>query len=282
MAACPLPSPSEPRRNTKVTNNTSLTILSTAIRQDAQGRYCLNDCHKASGGEPGKRPGEWLRNDQAQALVAELTDAENSASPVSSVKGGSNQGTYGSEELVLAYAQWISPAFHVQCLRALLSLMKGEIPSVRAKRPRKPAFDVAYRRLLSVASTLPNVDENQRCLMAARGTHELTGINPLELLGATSIAAPKAENYLTPTQIGEEIGMSARAVNVTLIQQGYQVKVTSSAVGSDYEPTEKGKDVSRFFDTTRRHGKGSQQQLKWSPRMVAILRPFAKKPEPAS
>ncbi|MBS1026141.1 KilA-N domain-containing protein [Gluconobacter cerinus] len=265
-----------------MTNNTSLTILSTAIRQDAQGRYCLNDCHKASGGEPGKRPGEWLRNDQAQALVAELTDAENSASPVSSVKGGSNQGTYGSEELVLAYAQWISPAFHVQCLRALLSLMKGEIPSVRAKRPRKPAFDVAYRRLLSVASTLPNVDENQRCLMAARGTHELTGINPLELLGATSIAAPKAENYLTPTQIGEEIGMSARAVNVTLIQQGYQVKVTSSAVGSDYEPTEKGKDVSRFFDTTRRHGKGSQQQLKWSPRMVAILRPFAKKPEPAS
>ncbi|MBS1021876.1 Rha family transcriptional regulator [Gluconobacter cerinus] len=159
---------------------------------------------------------------------------------------------------------------------------RGEIPSVRAKRPRKPAFDVAYRRLLSVASTLPNVDENQRCLMAARGTHELTGINPLELLGATSIAAPKAENYLTPTQIGEEIGMSARAVNVTLIQQGYQVKVTSSAVGSDYEPTDKGKDVSRFFDTTRRHGKGSQQQLKWSPRMVAILRPFAKKPEPAS
>jgi len=160
--------------------------------------------------------------------------------------------------------------------------LETSIVPAPAKRTRKPAFDVAYRRLLSVASTLPNIDENQRCLMAARGTHELTGINPLELLGATSIAAPKAENYLTPTQIGEEIGMSARAVNVTLIQQGYQVKVTSSAVGSDYEPTEKGKDVSRFFDTTRRHGKGSQQQLKWSHRMVAILRPFAKKPEPAS
>ncbi|MFT8952975.1 MAG: Rha family transcriptional regulator [Gluconobacter sp.] len=160
--------------------------------------------------------------------------------------------------------------------------LETSVAPAPTKRPRKPAFDVAYRRFLSVASTLPNVDENQRCLMAARGTHELTGINPLELLGATSIAAPKAENYLTPTQIGEEIGMSARAVNVTLIQQGYQVKVTSSAVGSDYEPTEKGKDVSRFFDTTRRHGKGSQQQLKWSPRMVAILRPFAKKPEEVS
>ncbi|GAD09136.1 hypothetical protein GFGA_1d1214 [Gluconobacter frateurii NBRC 103465] len=169
----------------------------------------------------------------------------------------------------------------LKIVRRWMELETSAAPSP-AKRTRKPAFDVTYRRLLSVASTLPNVDENQRCLMAARGTHELTGINPLELLGATSIAAPKAENYLTPTQIGEEIGMSARAVNVTLIQQGYQVKVTSSAVGSDYEPTEKGKEVSRFFDTTRRHGKGSQQQLKWSPRMVAILRPFAKNPEGVS
>ena len=160
--------------------------------------------------------------------------------------------------------------------------LETSAPHAPARRTRKPAFDVAYRRLLSVASTLPNVDENQRCLMAARGTQELTGINPLELLGATSIAAPNAENYLTPTQIGEQIGMSGQAVNRTLIQQDYQVKVTSSAVGSDYEPTEKGKEVSRFFDTTRRHGKGSQQQLKWSPRMVSVLRPFAKKPEPVS
>ncbi|WP_277302614.1 hypothetical protein [Asaia bogorensis] len=36
--------------------NTSLTILTTAIRQDAQGRYCLNDCHKASGNEALEAP----------------------------------------------------------------------------------------------------------------------------------------------------------------------------------------------------------------------------------
>lgn len=180
--------------------------------------------------------------------------------------------------LILGY----DAARRLKVVRRWMELEKGMVKITTPSRTRKPAFDVAYRRLLSVASTLPNVDENQRCLMAARGTHELTGINPLELLGATSIAAPDAENYLTPTQIGEQIGMNARAVNLTLIQQGYQVKVPSSAVGSDYEPTEKGKDVSRFFDTTRRHGKGSQQQLKWSPRMVAILRPFAKKPEEVS
>ncbi|GLQ69356.1 Rha family transcriptional regulator [Gluconobacter albidus] len=180
--------------------------------------------------------------------------------------------------LVLGY----DPALRLKVVRRWMELEKGVAQTPIPSRKRKPAFDVAYRRLLSVASTLPNVDENQRRLMAARGTHELTGVNPLELLGVTSLAAPDDTNYMTPTQIGEEIGMSARAVNLTLIQQGYQVKVPSSAVGSDYEPTEKGKDVGRFFDTTRRHGKGSQQQLKWSPRMVAILRPFAKKLEPVS
>lgn len=118
-----------------MTNNTSLTIISTAIRQDAEGRYCLNDCHKASGGEASKRPGEWLRNDQAQALVTELTDAGFSASPsetdagiptspVSSIKGGTNQGTYVAKELVYAYAMWISPAFHLRVIRAFDAMMQ--------------------------------------------------------------------------------------------------------------------------------------------------------------
>lgn len=275
------------------THNTSLTILSTAIRQDADGRYCLNDCHKASGGDPRKRPGEWLRNDQTQALVAELTDAENPASPVSSVKGGLNQGTYGSEEVILAYAQWISPAFHVQCLRALLALMKGDIPSARPKRIRKPAFDVAFERCLRVASHFTHLDENQRLLSAARGTKELSGVNPLELMGITSIAAPTQDNYLTPTQIGKQIGLSAVATNKLIINIGYQVKAVGSSVSSDYAMTEAGGKYGRMFDTTRKHGKGSQQQLKWSPDLVGILRtamiagegkpvPFAKSPEPAT
>lgn len=63
------------------THLTHLTILSTPVRQDPEGRYCLNDCHKASGGDPSKAPGQWLVNKQTQALIAELTDVEISTSP---------------------------------------------------------------------------------------------------------------------------------------------------------------------------------------------------------
>ena len=95
-----------------------LIIANTKIRQDDEGRYCLNDCHRASGMSETKRPGNWLKNAQTVELINELGDARIIASdklvnPVNVIKGGNNQGTYVVKELVYAYAMWISPAFHV-------------------------------------------------------------------------------------------------------------------------------------------------------------------------
>ncbi|MDT8871635.1 hypothetical protein RAA17_12415 [Komagataeibacter rhaeticus] len=163
----------------------------------------------------------------------------------------------------------------------------------KPKRIRKPAFDVAFERCLRVTAHIPGMDENQRLLMAARGTKELSGVNPLELMGITSVSAPTQDNYLTPTEIGKQIGLSAIATNKLIINIGYQVKAVGSSASSDYTMTEAGMKYGRMFDTTRKHGKGSQQQLKWSPDLVGILRtamiagegkpvPFAKSPERAT
>nr|WP_275415032.1 Rha family transcriptional regulator [Novacetimonas pomaceti] len=160
----------------------------------------------------------------------------------------------------------------------------------KPKRIRKTPFDVAFERCLRVTAHIPGMDENQRLLMAARGTKELSGVNPLELMGITSVAAPTQDNYLTPTEIGKQIGLSAIATNKLITAIGYQVKAVGSSVSSDYVMTEAGGKYGRMFDTTRRNAKGSQQQLKWSPGLVGILRtamiagegkavPFAKKRE---
>jgi hypothetical protein len=49
-----------------------LTIASKEISQDAEGRYCLNDLHRASGGERRHWPSEWFRNQQTKDLISEL------------------------------------------------------------------------------------------------------------------------------------------------------------------------------------------------------------------
>lgn len=149
----------------------------------------------------------------------------------------------------------------------------------KPKRIRKPSFAVTFDRCMRVVSHLPNVDENQKVLMAARGTHNLCGINPLEVMGYTALPAQTQDNYMTPTELGKEVSLSGRRVNQILSEEAHlQVHTPGSASGSDWSMTEKGLPYGKMFDTTRRGGKGSQQQLKWKPSAVEFLRPFAAPP----
>lgn len=110
----------------------ALVLGNIAIRQHA-GLFSLNDLHQAAGGEERHRPNQFIRNDQTQALVAELK-AEN-LSAVETVLGkGKAQGTYASRELVIAYAAWISAAFHLKVIRVFLA-------AAAPQRPANPALD---------------------------------------------------------------------------------------------------------------------------------------------
>lgn len=96
--------------------------IPTIGRTDADGRFCLNDLHRASGGEKRHAPNEWLRNKQTSELLDELSKPGIPGmagwSPLSVAHGGAAPGTYVAKELVYAYAMWISPAFHLKVIRA--------------------------------------------------------------------------------------------------------------------------------------------------------------------
>jgi len=107
----------------------SLTISDVLVRMDHDGRFCLNDLHRASGGNPSHRPGHWLRSQQAHDLIAEMGDAQICAGPpVVTVNDGINNGTFVVKELVYAYAMWISPKFHLQVIRAYDTLVTDGDP----------------------------------------------------------------------------------------------------------------------------------------------------------
>ncbi len=111
-------------------NSTALTIAGSSVRQ-VNGLYSLNDLHKASGGEENFKPAFFLRNDQAQALVAEIAKGADLHLFLKSTKGR-NGGTFACKELVIAYAAWISAAFHLKVIRVFLSAATQQHEPVQA------------------------------------------------------------------------------------------------------------------------------------------------------
>lgn len=98
---------------------TALIIGTSSIRQ-IDGLYSLNDLHAASGGNDNFKPVFFLRNAQTIALIEEIKGANSHLLPLR-IEKGRNGGTYACKELVIAYAAWISPAFHLKVIRVFLA-----------------------------------------------------------------------------------------------------------------------------------------------------------------
>ncbi|WP_257223086.1 KilA-N domain-containing protein [Acinetobacter sp. YH12126] len=113
-------------------NTQPLVIGEFSIRQDEDGRYCLNDLHKASGGLAKHKPSNFIRNQQTQELIVEIEQVSDVSSAnfdrcsnmsigqkaINTIKGGVKQGMYVVEDLVYSYAMWISAKFHLMVIRA--------------------------------------------------------------------------------------------------------------------------------------------------------------------
>jgi hypothetical protein len=107
-----------------------LMIAEIGIRQDAEGRYCLNDLHRASGGEAKHKPSEWLRNKQTIDLVAELEIAG-----IPAIDSKQQVGTFVMKELVYSYAMWISPSFNLKVIRAYDQMHNKPTPLLSLEDP---------------------------------------------------------------------------------------------------------------------------------------------------
>ena len=100
------------------------TIEGNTIRCDAEGRYSLNDLHKAAiaagKANESQRPGNFLKADSVQAFIAAYEAEAGSATKIALVKtinGGVARGTYADELIAIRYAAWIDPSFEVKVYR---------------------------------------------------------------------------------------------------------------------------------------------------------------------
>ena len=108
----------------------TITLFETTIRQDKNGRYCLNDLHKAAMAKgystKGQKPSEFLRNDGVKEFVKELDlEAGNHAS-IKTVKGRGITGTYATELVSLRYAGWISAKVEVEVYKTFQKVIHND------------------------------------------------------------------------------------------------------------------------------------------------------------
>ncbi|ELM3730583.1 KilA-N domain-containing protein, partial [Edwardsiella piscicida] len=102
--------------------NQLISIDGICVRQDVDGRFCLNDLHRAAGGEKRHQPTNWLALAQTKELIGEIIATPEITGvldnqPITVINGGDYRGTYACKELVYAYAMWISAAFNLKVIR---------------------------------------------------------------------------------------------------------------------------------------------------------------------
>jgi hypothetical protein len=201
-----------------------LVIANTDIHQDAEGRFSLNDLHKASGGEDRHTPDRFLRLDQTQALITEISNSsemENKNPMVS--KAGRYGGSYGAKELVYAYAMWISPKFHLQVIRTFDEVVAGKVRAVTTPRPISRNQVAASILLLRSAA-----EDLKFAPSAVLGGYQrleaqlgVTGLLPAYAVDASSTSTSGSSEVTKA--VGDlleqfNVGMSAVAFNRLLLQ----------------------------------------------------------------
>ena len=100
---------------------TNITVFEKTIRIDAEGRFCLNDIHKAAMANgkatESQKPSEFLRHDKVKDFISEVDLEAGNRASIKTVKGRGITGTYATELVALRYAGWISAKVEVEVYR---------------------------------------------------------------------------------------------------------------------------------------------------------------------
>ncbi|WP_414455490.1 KilA-N domain-containing protein [Enterobacter quasiroggenkampii] len=169
----------------------SIVISDIKIHMDAEGRYSLNDLHKASGKEDKHQPAFFMRRNETIELIDEIFNSANmqNKNPVDAKKGRYG-GTYVCKELVYSYAMWISAAFALKVIRAYDALVTGN--ANEAVRIAKTT--VSERTPLRDAVNMLVGKKGLRYDDAYNMVHQRFGIDSIDELSLDQI--PQAVEYI--------------------------------------------------------------------------------------
>ena len=159
-----------------------------------------------------------------------------------------------------AFRKWVTGTV----LPAILRTGYYEISN--KAHPELPAGVLEGAKLIFESA---GIKDNQLTIAMDNVYKSYTGRSALAA-GDVQLIAPQQTALLTPTEIGQELGLTPRRVNEILAGAGYQYRI-----GKSWEPLEPGKPFAVMLDTGKKHSNGTPvRQLKWNSEIINVMKNF--------
>ena len=170
----------------------------------------------------GKRPTDYLQNQQTVDFINELSKVRNStlADLVKVTKGGNNPGTWMHEDVAIEFARWLNPAFAIWCNDRIKELMKfgmtatnqtlenlANNPDLLIELATALKTERAEKKILTEKASAQNIELRKQAPKVAYFNEVL-----------------QSESTYVTNQIAKELGTSAVSLNKFLSDKKVQYK----------------------------------------------------------
>lgn len=202
-----------------------LVMFDTTIRQDKEGRYCLNDLHKAaivSGLDVArKNPSDFFRTEMAKNFTASLQKVDETTHNPVVTKEGRNGGTYAVRLLAQRYCGWLSSDFEVVVYGTFDKFNMSEQIRIAERQAARLEFPDMTQALLDHRTELGKKTSffhySNECDLINK---IVTGYTAKKLREKLEIDDSEAlRDYLTESQISAIHYL--QRTNTVLIEEGY-------------------------------------------------------------
>lgn len=247
------------------TTSAALAFEGTPIRTEGE-MVCLTDMWRAAGSDDSKRPARWREQESAGDLTKELEKRgivldDNGWFRVVRTGGSAPASTFAHWQLALAYAKYLSPAFHIWCNEVVRAHMESQALERQGFRAVRASTDpnTAHLRALNTSRRLDLEEKKmkerafsdlaKRLQQAGRADMALViEVKRAEAISGESLAfaLPPAEHHdwKSPTAIAADLGTNANAIGRTISALGIRgdfpgicKPVMNKAHGNDREVT---------------------------------------------
>jgi len=116
------------------------------------------------------------------------------------------------------------------------------------------------------------LEGNQMLLSANTLIKNKYDFDCMKSIELTGLVSESKEQYVTPTILGKDIGLSAVKINQKIESLGFQTKTRDHKNKIVWLVTEEGKPLCEMIDTNKKHNNGSPiLQIKWSTKIKEII-----------